>query len=71
MTVAPATVGYYEDLVDTTFGGDIETPRDYARLFLAPGVRHCRGGVGPDTWDTADGDAMSQRYRWLSTVMDE
>ena len=29
-------------------GGDI---RDRARLFLLPGVYHCRGGPGPDRFD--------------------
>jgi feruloyl esterase len=27
--------------------------QEFARLFLAPGVGHCGGGAGPDTFDTA------------------
>ena len=50
-TVAPATIGYYDQVVDTTFAGDLDEARAHVRLFLAPGMNHCRGGVGPDTWD--------------------
>jgi hypothetical protein len=25
---------------------------DFTRLFLAPGMAHCRGGDGPNTFDT-------------------
>lgn len=45
------TVTYYEDVVETTFGGNITAARENTRLFMAPGMGHCRGGVGPDTWD--------------------
>ena len=51
MTVAPATIDYYDQMVDVTFGGDLDRAQDNVRLFLAPGMGHCRGGVGPDTWD--------------------
>ena len=51
MTVAPATIDYYDQMVDATFGGEIGRAKDRARLFLAPGMGHCRGDVGPDTWD--------------------
>jgi feruloyl esterase len=26
--------------------------KDFARLFMVPGMAHCRGGDGPDTFDT-------------------
>ncbi len=50
-TVAHTTVAYYQDMVDKTFAGDIDEATDRARLFLAPGMNHCRGGVGPNLWD--------------------
>jgi feruloyl esterase len=33
---------------------------DFARLFMLPGVAHCRGGAGPD-----DFDALSAVMRWV------
>ncbi len=51
LVVPQPTVTYYRDVVDTTFGGDVAAARDRARLFMAPGMNHCRGGAGPDTWD--------------------
>ena len=51
LVVPQPTVTYYRDVVDTTFGGEIAAARERARLFMAPGMNHCRGGVGPDTWD--------------------
>ena len=52
-TVIPAepVVDYYQDVVDATFDGDLDAARQSARLFMAPGMGHCRGGPGPDTWD--------------------
>lgn len=41
-----ATIEYYEAANEATPGA-----ADATRLFLAPGVGHCRGGVGPDTVD--------------------
>ena len=43
------TVDYYEDIVQSV-GGRTETEA-FVRLFMAPGVGHCRGGVGPDQFD--------------------
>ncbi len=45
------TLDYYKAMVETTFGGDIEAAKDQARLFMVPGMGHCRGGPGPNTWD--------------------
>lgn len=39
-----STIDYYET-VQRTMGGAAET-QDFARLFLLPGVGHCRGGSG-------------------------
>jgi feruloyl esterase len=42
------TTRYYENVVDA-----IGAPaRDSMRLFMLPGVGHCRGGEGPDTFDS-------------------
>jgi feruloyl esterase len=41
------TAKYYEE-VAAKVGGAIE---DRARLFMVPGVYHCRGGPGPDKFD--------------------
>jgi feruloyl esterase len=42
-----ATASYYESVVREA---DVPTG-DAVRLFLAPGVGHCRGGPGPDQFD--------------------
>lgn len=39
------SVNYYRSALDVTKGVDS------IRLFMMPGVNHCQGGVGPDTWD--------------------
>jgi feruloyl esterase len=41
------TIDYYEN-VEATVGGDT---RDFFRLFMVPGMTHCRGGVGTDQFD--------------------
>ena len=51
LIVASDTIDYYDDLVDVTFNGDLKTAQRSARLFLAPGMNHCGGGDGPNTWD--------------------
>jgi feruloyl esterase len=45
------TYDYYKAVIDTTFGGDVKAARERARLFMVPGMGHCRGGPGCDTWD--------------------
>ena len=45
------TKDYYDEVVATTFGGDRAVARERARLFMFPGMGHCGGGPGPDTWD--------------------
>jgi feruloyl esterase len=48
--VAPlSTVNYYKRVVDT-LGGERQTA-DSIRLFMAPGMGHCGGGDGPNTFD--------------------
>ena len=51
LVVPQPTLAYYHDIIDTTFDGDMSTGRAQARLFMVPGMGHCRGGNGPDTWD--------------------
>ena len=46
-----ATLDYYKEVVDVTFSGDLEKAREDMRLFVIPGMRHCGGGPGPNTWD--------------------
>ena len=48
------TVDYYErivDFMDRTEGNGYANTSDFTRLFMQPGVGHCRGGVGPDQTD--------------------
>ena len=49
------TLDYFADVVDyagKSTGGDGAAYTDeYLRLFMLPGVGHCRGGVGPDQAD--------------------
>ena len=46
---APASIRYYDGVVKAM--GARQTD-DFARLFMAPGMLHCVGGVGPNTFDT-------------------
>src|SRR5262249_41939556 len=43
------TVDYYDSVVKKMEGAGAG---DLARLFMVPGRGHCRGGDGPDTFDT-------------------
>ena len=45
------TQDYYDEVVATTFDGDGAAARERARLFMFPGMGHCGGGPGPNTWD--------------------
>jgi feruloyl esterase len=51
-------VDYYGSVVEA-MGGPTETS-DFYRLFMAPGVAHCRGGPGPDRFD-----AVTALERWV------
>ncbi len=49
-TITPKnTIEYYESVVHKMGKGET---RDFAELFMVPGMGHCRGGNGPDTFDT-------------------
>jgi hypothetical protein len=43
------TIDYYERVLDKT--GGLKETQSFARLFLAPGVGHCGGGSGPNSFD--------------------
>ena len=49
---------YYESVLDAM--GGLEETTDFYRLFMAPGVAHCRGGPGPDRFD-----AVTALERWV------
>jgi len=53
-----ATRRYYESVV-AALGSRAET-ESFARLFLLPGVGHCRGGSGPDKFD-----GLSPLIEWV------
>jgi len=49
--VAPRTsINYYKAAVDTLSGAGLG-PADSIRLFMVPGMGHCGGGEGPNTFD--------------------
>jgi feruloyl esterase len=45
------TIDYYKDVVTKTFGNNLKAATRDIRLFMVPGMDHCKGGPGPDTWD--------------------
>ncbi len=45
------TVEYYDAMVEETFAGSLQAARGRSRLFMIPGMGHCSGGPGPNTWD--------------------
>ena len=51
LIVEEDTLDYFNEMVNATFNGSLAQASDSARLFLAPGMGHCRGGPGPDSWD--------------------
>ena len=46
---APDTAAYYEGVAKVMGGYD--KTRDFFRLFIAPGMGHCSGGPGPNSFD--------------------
>lgn len=46
---ARGTPNYYERIAKAN--GGYEKTQGFARLFMVPGMGHCRGGVGPDQFD--------------------
>ncbi len=43
------TINYYNSVVEVV--GDEAEANEFVRLFMVPGVQHCQGGPGPDTFD--------------------
>lgn len=54
---AQQTLGYYE-AVEAANGGRSRT-QSFVRLFMAPGMGHCRGGAGPDRFGGASSRPVS------------
>jgi feruloyl esterase len=54
-----ASVAYYESVLETV---DAHLADDGVRLFMVPGMNHCRGGVGTDRFDAA-----AAIDRWVAT----
>jgi feruloyl esterase len=57
------TVNYYESAVSTwrrQEGAAAGPTPDFIRLFMVPGMLHCSGGPGPDTFD-----ALGALERWV------
>jgi len=57
--IAPAGTTQYYDRVLEEFG-DRDTVHGSYRLFMAPGMAHCRGGEGPNTFDM-----LTALERWV------
>ncbi len=49
-TTLRRAIAYYNEVVAAN--GGKRRADDFTRLFLAPGMHHCRGGPGPDDFDT-------------------
>jgi len=48
------SVNYYRGVLETLRQGSGQArPDESIRLFMMPGVNHCAGGAGTDTWDKA------------------
>jgi feruloyl esterase len=56
--MAERTIQYYEDVVER-LDGRAKADR-FVRLFLAPGMHHCAGGPGPNTFD-----ALTALEQWV------
>ena len=59
--IAPQnSVNYYTSVMKVL--GDFESTEDSIRLFMVPGMGHCRGGDGTDTFDV-----VGALDRWVAT----
>jgi feruloyl esterase len=70
--IAQQSLEYYAGL-EARMGGGAET-RSFARLMMAPGLYHCRGGTGPDRFGgsatpepigDSDHDVLSAMVAWV------
>jgi len=55
------TIGYYQLIVEHQHRS-IEETREFARLFMAPGMHHCGDGPGPNLFDM-----LTPLDRWVTT----
>jgi feruloyl esterase len=55
---APDTAAYYEAVADTM--GGVARTKEFFRFFAAPGMGHCSGGYGPNTFD-----ALAALEQWV------
>jgi feruloyl esterase len=53
-----SSIWFYEDLAERN--GGYEKLQEHARLFMVPGMQHCVGGSGPNTFDT-----LSALEKWV------
>jgi len=53
-----SSIWFYEDLAEKN--GGYEKLEGHARLFMVPGMQHCTGGTGPNTFDT-----LSALEKWV------
>lgn len=54
-----ATPHYYDRVVQAT-GGSYENTKEFARLYMAPGIRHCSGGSGHQPQDL-----LEKMMKWV------
>jgi feruloyl esterase len=59
------TIDYYEEAISVVGNGQdrasaLESTQEFFRLFMVPGMGHCRGGPGPDRFD-----ALSALEQWV------
>lgn len=65
--IAPGnSVNYYESVV-AAMGGAAKT-QAFLRLFMVPGMTHCQGGAGPNTFDAL---TLLERWRESGTAPDK
>jgi len=60
LSSAKATVQYFQEMVQQTFEGSYDLASESTRFFLAPGMGHCGGGNGPNSWDK-----LADLVRWV------
>jgi tannase/feruloyl esterase len=58
--VPPQDGVHYYEAVEKAMGG-AEKTKDFFRLFMAPGMAHCAGGPGPNTFD-----AVTALDKWVT-----
>ncbi len=62
-----ATINYYESVVAKM--GQKQTA-DFVRLYMVPGMQHCGGGPGPDSFGAASADPKDDPKHSLSVALE-